>query len=345
MRQAIFHGPGRPITIEPAEVTPPGPDDVLIKVARCGICGSDVSMTGNTVFTFLPGPIGHEYAGEIVEVGANVTGLKPGQRVACLPSSPCGACTGCRTGNVVLCTARRQAAGGSSGFGGFGDYVTVPAIAARPLPASLSFADGALVEPMACGLHALRLAAMEPGARVLVLGAGTMALSVTYWARRLGAGRIVVASRSAHRREIAGRFGADAFHSFAEDDPAGLDDALGGPPDLVAECVGKEGMLGQAAGYVRPQGTVLSMGMCQCAEPVAPAAFNFRETKLVFPIAYTIDEFVETARAFDADDMPPEAMVSDVIALEALPGMIEQMRAGAWRGLKVQVDPTRGATE
>lgn len=221
MRVAIFHGPGKPISIERVDPPKLGPCDVMVKVYRCGICGSDVSMTGNAPFTFAPGALGHEYAGEVVEIGRNVTNLRVGQRVACLPNTPCGTCDGCRSGNPLFCTTKRTNADGRR-YGGFGEYVAIPAGGAKLLPDWLSYADGALVEPMACGLHALRMAALERGARILVLGAGSMAMSVVYWARRLGAGRIVVASRSAHRQEVACTMGADAFHSFADDPPEAL---------------------------------------------------------------------------------------------------------------------------
>ncbi|TVV75848.1 zinc-binding dehydrogenase [Sphingomonas solaris] len=336
MRAAIFHGPGTPLTIEDRPLPVPGAGEVLVKVCRCGVCGSDVSMTGDAPFTFAPGPIGHEFAGEIVEAGSGVAALKAGRRVACLASIPCGACAGCRNGNPVFCLAPRRGIGG-----GFGEYVTIPAAGALALPESLSFGDGALIEPMACGLHALRLARLDPGAHVLVLGAGSMALSIIYWARRFRAGRIVVASRSAHRREIAMAMGADAFHSFADDDPADLASLLGDGPDLVAECVGKAGMLGEAVRYVRPQGTVVSLGMCQKTEPVMPAMLTFKEVRLLFPVAYSVEEFAETARAFDADGVHPEMMVSDVIGLDALPRVLEDMRNGTHAGLKVHVDPGR----
>lgn len=342
MKVAIFHGPERPVTIEDAPLPRAGPDDVVVKVRRCGICGSDVSMTGNAPFTFEPGPIGHEYAGEIVEVGRNVTSLRVGQRVACLPSTPCGRCEGCREGNPIFCHAPRRNAEGR--YGGFGEYVALPASGAKPLPDWLSFADGALVEPMACGLHALRMARMEKGARLFVLGAGSMAMSVVYWARRLGAGRIVVASRSGHRREAIQAMGADAFHSFAEDDPDALPAIMGGLPDIVAECVGKPGMLGTAATHVRPQGTIISMGMCQHSEPMMSAAFSFKEARLFFPLGYTEGEFVETARAFDADRVHPDLMVSDVIPLDALPEMLEALRSGRKQALKIHVNPIQDAT-
>lgn len=341
MRAAIFHGQGNAITIEQLDMPRLGREDVLVKVARCGICGSDVAMTGNASISYPRGRLGHEYSGEIVDLGANVTALRRGQRVACLPVTPCGRCTGCLSGNPVFCTAPRQVADGSTRPGGFGEYVAVPAGGATPLPDSLSFADGALIEPMACGLHALRLARMEPGATILVLGAGTMALSIIYWARRLGARRIVVAARSTRGRANVGAIGADAFHSFAEDDPAALTSLLGDGPEIVAECVGKTGMLAEAIGRVRIHGTVVSMGMCQHHESVVPVACNFKETRMVFPLAYTVAEFLDTARTFDREGFHPDLTVGATIGLETLPATIAAMRSGH-EGGKILVDPSAG---
>jgi (R,R)-butanediol dehydrogenase/meso-butanediol dehydrogenase/diacetyl reductase len=223
--------------------------------------------------------------------------------------------------------------------GGFGEYMLIPPVAAVPLPASLGFTDGALVEPMTCGLHALHFAGMQPGDHVLVLGAGAMALSTIFWARRLGAGRIAVLSRSAHRVEVAMAMGADAVLGFDEEGERRVVEALGAPPAIVAECVGKPGMLDMAARHVRPRGAVLSLGMCQHGDPVVPAFASHKELRLLFPRAYTVAEFEETARAFDAGTLDPAIMVSETIALDALPEMMEALRGGGRKALKVHVDP------
>jgi (R,R)-butanediol dehydrogenase/meso-butanediol dehydrogenase/diacetyl reductase len=333
MRAALFNGPGRPITIESIADPEPGPGELLVKVCRCGICGSDVSMTGEAPLTLPLGRFGHEYAGEVVEVGGEVQSFRRGDRISALPVAPCGHCEGCRTGNPLFCM------NGSFLVGGFGEYMVIPPAAARPLPKSLSFADGALIEPMACGLHALRLARMPRGARVLVIGAGSIALSVIYWARSLGAGKIAVLSRSDHRRDIAMGMGADAVLTFDVEDQGRIVDVLGGAPDIVAECVGKTGMLDLATQHVRRQGVVLSLGMCSYDDRVVPARCTGKEIQLLFPHAYTVDEIAETARAFDSGRVRPDLMVSDVISLEQLPGTLEALRSGRQKSLKVHVDP------
>src|SRR4029453_417685 len=124
-------------------------------------------------------------------------------------------------------------------------------------------------------------------------------------------------------------------HSFDADGPADIEAALGGPPDIVVECVGKPGMLTKAVSLVRWGGTVLSMGMCVVNDTILPVQCAWKEVRMVFPLGYTIGEFVETLEAFDAGRVHPGLMVSDVIALPDLPDVIERMR-GDHNYLKVQ---------
>jgi (R,R)-butanediol dehydrogenase/meso-butanediol dehydrogenase/diacetyl reductase len=333
MRAAIFHAPGQPITIERMADPTPARDEVVVKICRCGICGSDLSMTAPAPFTFVPGQFGHEYAGEVVEVGRDVTRLKVGDRVACMPCLGCGKCEICRAGGFgVLCPQQRQCARG------FAEYIATPAAAVVPMPAGLSMAEGALVEPIACGLRALRLAGMRGAERVLVLGAGAMAISVVFWARALGASRIVVLSRSTHRREVVLALGADAFLTAEEDDPHLIAEALGGGPHIVAEGVGKEGLVAKAVDLAPPMGTVVSLGMCMCEERILPALGAFKEIRLLFPFGYSPEEYVETVRALDAARLDFGIMVSDVVPLEALPATMNRLRADA-KTLRVQIDP------
>jgi threonine dehydrogenase-like Zn-dependent dehydrogenase len=337
MQVAIFNAPGD-ITIEDLPDPDLGTGQVRLEVARCGICGSDVTMTSGSAFDYECGrAIGHEYSGEVIEIARGVTTLKLGDRVACIPKGNCGTCDVCRAGRPLFCP------NGPPVFGGFGQRIVVPEgnVAFR-LPASVSLAEGALVEPMACGRKALRVARMEKGARVLVLGAGNMALSVIYWARLMGAGRIVVATRSAKRDAIAMSFGADAAVRLNEDDPGAITRALGGEPDIVAECIGKPGMIGLAIQHARLGGTVLSLGMCTVADPLLPAFAVFKEVSLHFPLAYALDDVEQTIRAFDSGTVAVGEMVSKTISLAELPAMIHEMR-GEHDHLKVQVAPNGGA--
>lgn len=333
MKVAIFNGAGKPITIEDRPDEALGPADVRISIARCGICGSDVSMTSGSPFDYESGrAIGHEFAGEVIETGAQVTKFKVGDRLASIPSGACGSCAMCLTGRPLFCTSGRAL------FGGFGERMVLPETAGWQLPGSLSFADGALVEPMACGRRAMQVAGMQKGASLLVLGAGNMAISVIYWARLMGAGRIAVATRSAKRDDLVRAMGADAALRLDDEDPAAIETALGGPPDLVIEAIGKPGMLQMAIDKAPLGGTVVSMGMCTVPDPIIPALSAFKGLSIHFPLGYSIDDFTETIRAFDAGSVDPSMMISGTIGLDGLSGMLDEMR-GPNDHLKVQVDP------
>ena len=145
-------------------------------------------------------------------------------------------------------------------------------------------------------------------------------------------------SRSDKRDEIVGAFGADAALRIDDEDPGAIEAALGGPPDIIAECVGKAGMLQLAIDKAPIGGSIVSLGMCTAPDPVIPALNSFKEVSLHFPIGYSAEDFTETIRAFDAGSVRPGDMVSETIALDELPGMIEAMR-GPNPHLKVMVDP------
>src|SRR5262249_40025202 len=150
MKAAIYPGGGQPIVIEELPDPQPGPGEVIIRVARCGICGTDLSMTRGGMWDFGSNTqFGHEYAGEIIEVGTSVTSFSVGERIAVLPSVACGECPSCRTlENNVLC----QAMPGSA-MVGFAELAKVPTSVATKLPSVLSLADGALIEPLAISLY------------------------------------------------------------------------------------------------------------------------------------------------------------------------------------------------
>jgi (R,R)-butanediol dehydrogenase/meso-butanediol dehydrogenase/diacetyl reductase len=334
MKVAVFHGAGKPIAIEDVPDDPLGPGDVRIEVGRCGICGSDISMTSGSGFDYAAGMrLGHETAGTVIEVGRDAASLKVGDRVAVLPTGFCGRCDNCRSGRPLFC------AHGRIQFGGFGERMVITETSGFRFPASVSMAEGALVEPIACGRKAMRVARMEKGDSVLVMGAGSMGMAAIYWARQLGAGRIVVATRTAVRHELARTVGADVAISLA-DDPEGIARVIPAP-DIVVETAGKPGLVHAAIERVRIGGTVISLGMCITGDPIIPAFNAFRDATLHFPVAYTPEDYTETIRAFDADRVRPGVIVTETLPLGAVPALIEEMRE-PHDHLKVQIVPHGG---
>jgi (R,R)-butanediol dehydrogenase/meso-butanediol dehydrogenase/diacetyl reductase len=269
MKAAVYPGGGGAMAIEALPDPEPGPGELLIRVHRCGICGTDLHMTEGQAWQFPAGTVpGHEYAGEVVALGKGVEHFRLGDKITALPSLGCGECVAARAGNNVLCHHR----GGV--LGGFAELMTVPAEVALKLPSTLSFADGALIEPLAVGRYGVRLVGVAQQEPVLVLGAGSVALCAIYWLRQMGAGRIAVLGRSERRRELALAMGADAFLT----DPEAVTDALGGPPAQVFECVGSPGFVAKAIGQVRTLGQVVSMGFCTASEEIVPAVTGYKGT-------------------------------------------------------------------
>jgi len=206
MKVAVYPGDGQLMRIETRDMPEPGAADLLLKVHRCGICGTDLHMTSGHGWDYKPGTVpGHEYAGEVIDLGKDVEGFSVGDQVAYRLTLGCGDCEACRIGNAALCR------GMQSGMGGFAQYHRLAAGSAVKLPATFSAADGALIEPFAVGLYGARMAQIQAGDRVLILGAGTVALTTLYWAQQLGAGKTVVASRSDWREDMALAMGADAY--------------------------------------------------------------------------------------------------------------------------------------
>jgi threonine dehydrogenase-like Zn-dependent dehydrogenase len=331
MKAAVFRGAGKPLAIETLDDPTPGANDLILRVHRCGICGTDLHMTAGHDWSFPVGCVpGHEYAGEVVELGSKAEGFRVGDRITALPSLGCGHCVACEMGNLVLC---HNAPGL---MGGFGEYLRIPTSAAIKLPNTFSLADGALVEPLAVSLYGVHLSAIAPGDRVLVQGAGVVALTTIYWAKRLGAGRIVAVSRSRRRAGPVLEMGADGFVVSGPDEIKEVAAALGGAPDIVYECVGVPGLLSRAIQHVRVLGQVVSLGFCTAAETIVPAVAAYQGVRLSFPVGYRLRDFEQVADLMLTGHVDPKLMITSVVPFSELPVTFEALR-GPNNETKVQV--------
>ena len=252
MKAAIFRRAGKPLTIEDVADPTPLPHEVVVRIARCGICTSDIHMTESDVFLSPGAVLGHECMGEIVALGAAVRALRVGNHVAILPTSGCGQCVHCLAGESKWCHAHafRQ--------GGYAEYALAAETNCIPLPNTVTPGDGALVEPLAVALHGALRAGVTTGSRVLVIGAGPIGLGAMFWARRLGAASVIAMASSSRHAALAGIMGADAF--LVDSDT--LQGQLGAAPDIVLECSGASGLIARAIGLVQPRGTVGVLGLC-----------------------------------------------------------------------------------
>jgi L-iditol 2-dehydrogenase len=274
MRAAICTAPGS-IAVAAAPVPQPAPDEVVIRVAACGICGSDVHWFCGQVAPPAVCP-GHEFAGEVVGCGAAVAGIAPGDRVAAEPMVVCGRCAYCRSARPQLCRSLRII--GVHRPGGFAEYVAVPAAAVFPLPPDLDSAVAALAEPTAVAVHGVRLGGVTRGARVLVLGAGSIGLLAALAARAAG-GDVTITARHAHQAAAARRLGAAPVGEHALDPRARF--------DVVIETVGGQAdTLVTALRMVLRAGTVVILGVFTLAPALPALALVSKEVRVVGSLMY-----------------------------------------------------------
>lgn len=285
MTAALLAGP-RIIEVKDIDVPAPEPGGVLVRVRQCGVCGSDLHFYRGDL-PLPPGTcMGHEIGGEVAEVGSEVQGFQPGDRVCVEPLLVCGKCQYCRSGEYQLCRQRQLL--GTPLPGGFAPYVQVPAYCVYRLPDAVDFEAGSLVEPLAVAVHGLRLAGLSVGERVLVLGAGTIGLMSVLVAREMGATLIAACGRYGHQREAALALGADSAVEDSEEALAGLSgSAWESPFDLVVEAVGGHAdTLARAVNLARVGGRVAVLGLF--TQPVTFNAMSVmvKETQLVGAITY-----------------------------------------------------------
>ncbi|MBE0429832.1 MAG: alcohol dehydrogenase catalytic domain-containing protein [Thermoleophilia bacterium] len=256
MRVAVYYS-NTDLRIEERPVPGIGPDELLVRVEASGICGSDV-MEWYRIHK-VPLVLGHEIAGEIVEVGESVTAYSMGDRVAVTHHVPCMACHYCASGHHTVCETLRTT---SFDPGGFAEYVRVPAINVELgtflLPDNVSYEEGSFVEPVACVLRGQQQAGLKPGASMLVIGAGISGLLHVMTARALGAGRIVATDVIDYRLKMARQLGAEETIKASEDVPARFRELNGGRgADIVVLCAGAAPAIEQALKSVSRAGTVL----------------------------------------------------------------------------------------
>jgi (R,R)-butanediol dehydrogenase/meso-butanediol dehydrogenase/diacetyl reductase len=305
MRAAVL---GDDHHLEVAEVPDPspGPGELVLQVAACGICGSDLKLRPSMPAGLV---MGHEFCGEIVATGAGAEERwREGRHVTALPVIGCGHCLACVAGEPAHCEqADLVGVGGSPGA--FAEYVRVHERETVALPESIGPGLGALVEPLAVGLHAVERAGIHAGDRVLVVGAGPVGLAVTTWAAQRGATELVVSDPSSVRRAAAEQFGATRTID-PETQP------LEPRYDVVIECVGLPGMTSACVGAAVPHGHVVIAGVCTKPDPYVPVTAVVKELTMDFAVYYTRREFFSVVDALAQGAVDGAALVTKQVSLD-----------------------------
>lgn len=300
MRAAIYHGPPgswprKPIAIEEKPMPVPGPTDVLVKVAACGLCHTDLTyLHGNPTPKAPPIILGHEPSGVVVDVGSQVQNVERGQNVVVSSLIPCLSCAQCRSGHENLCT--NAIIPGASQDGAFAEYMVSPATGVYPLPAGLRLEESCIISDAVCtAYHAIyQIANVRPGDTVAVFGAsGGVGLLCVRFASLIGASVIGI-GRNKQKLNIAREFGASEVISVEEVDK--LDKTIkritGGGVDIAIDATGVPHMIESACRSTRPGGKIVIVG------------FSFQEIRLEINRLMWLELNVLGSKNFNPTDIP-----------------------------------------
>lgn len=310
--KAVFVEDAYKVIVKEVELPAIGIDEVLIKVKSAGICGSDLhTYKGLHPFRKPPVIIGHEVAGEIVQVGAAVTQFKAGDRVTVEPQAGCGNCEYCLRGQVNYCI-KRGAPGIRGWYGTMAEYFAAPQHCVFQLPEGMSYEEGVLVEPFAVGVHAVRKADIQLGDRVAVLGAGPIGLLAMAAARAAGATTVLVTDVIDYALEAASKMGANHTLNI-RDLPGWTEQAkalAGGEFDKVLIAVGVPGIIDQAISLLGKGGKAVTIAMFHGEQTFDIVNLQQSEKEIIGCMTYTREDTITAVRLIAEGHVDAETVIT-----------------------------------
>jgi (R,R)-butanediol dehydrogenase / meso-butanediol dehydrogenase / diacetyl reductase len=317
MKTLQFVEIGKPLQLAEVAMPSASPGGLVFKVKACGICGSDLHAVEVPGLLHPGSTLGHEYSGEVVEVGPGCEGWQIGDRLTAVPARPCGACPECRAGLYGQCSQIIAQGFDPRMPGAFAEYSTCMAGLAVKISDALSDDEAATIEPMAVGLNAWKAAKIDPGAGVLILGAGVIGLAVAKWAHFFGAGDIAISEMVPARRARAEGIGFDLIIDAAQqaDPVAEFERRTGRKPAAIFECVGRpiiDKMIAMAPSHT--QLVMVGTGMQPDSFTVISAAM--KRLRMTFPFAYVAADFHFTQRMMNSHRITVEHLITDTVSLD-----------------------------
>jgi L-iditol 2-dehydrogenase len=306
------------------------PNDVLIQVKACGICGSDVhGYDGSTGRRIPPIIMGHEAAGVVVKSGAEVTTVRVGDRVTFDSTVSCGACSFCRTGDVNLCESRQVLGVSCCDYrrnGAFAELVAVPAHIVYLLPTDFAFEKAALIEAVSIAVHAANITGIKPGSSAAVIGAGMIGLLAVQAFRQYGCNKVFAVDLEQNKLDLARRLGAD--DTFLATDPELIDrlnrSAGGQGIDIVVEAVGTQSSITTAIGVVRRGGTVTLIGNLAPKVEIPLQAVVTRQLRLLGSCA-SAGEYRECIELMASGVIDVDLLISAIVPLSEGPAWFSRL--------------------
>jgi len=338
MRAVIIDAPGI-IRVDNVPDPTPRPDEVLVRVGACGICGTDLHIIdGDSPLARYPIIPGHEFAGEVVAVGSDVAqrygkeNITVGSRVAVEPNLYCGYCDSCRTGHENLCL--NYAALGVTTNGAVAQYVTVPVAKAYALPDNMSFREGALIEPVSCAVHGMHILNPRSGDTFLIVGAGTMGVLLLQLAVRGGASRVAMVDVNAQRLALAEQLGPTRTYSdikqALKDEPLGF--------NCVIDATGVAPVIENAFMAVKRGGKLLIFGVASNEARISLSPFRIYNDEItIIGSMAVLFSFQAALDLISSGVINTEAMLTKALPLQDFLEALDMVRYG--KGVKTQILP------
>jgi len=340
MRAVIIDAPGN-IRVDSVPDPTPRPNEVLVRVGACGICGTDLHIIdGDSPLARYPIIPGHEFAGEVVALGSDVAqengnggaSIMVGSRVAIEPNLYCGHCEFCRTGHENLCL--NYAAFGVTTGGAIAQYVAVPIAKAYALPDTISLREAALIEPVSCAVHGMHVLNPRSGDTFLIVGAGTMGLLLLQLAVRGGASRVAMVDVNAQRLALAEQLGATRIYSdikqALQDEPLGF--------NCVIDATGIAPVIENAFMAVKRGGKFLIFGVASHEAHISLSPFRIYNDEItVIGSMAVLFSFQAALDLISGGVINTEAMLTTAFPLEDFPKALDMVRYG--KGVKTQILP------
>ncbi|WP_420032999.1 zinc-dependent alcohol dehydrogenase family protein [Streptomyces sp. cg28] len=327
MKAAIVESVGK-VTVGEVPDPAPGPRDVVVEVAACGLCGTDLHILQGEFAPTLPVVPGHEFAGTVAEVGRDVTEVRVGDRVAVDPSLHCHECRFCRAGRGNLC--ERWAAIGVTTAGGAAQYALAPVANCVKLPDHVRTQDAALIEPLSCAVRGYDVLQSRLGAHVLIYGSGTMGLMMLELAKRTGAASVDVVDLNADRLATAQRLGVSASAAGPDelDRPEGW--------DVVIDATGNAAAIQDGLGRVSKAGTFLQFGVADYATRVTIDPYRIYNQEITITGSMAVlHSYERAAELFAGGVLDPDVFISDRLPLDSYPQALDQFASGVGRKIVV----------
>jgi (R,R)-butanediol dehydrogenase/meso-butanediol dehydrogenase/diacetyl reductase len=319
VRAAVFHAPGDVRIESVAEPPPPGPGELLIKVSKAALCGTDSAEWAHGPLLARPPVIlGHEFTGQVVAAGAGTSELTPGTRVVSGAGISCGRCEWCAAGRTNLCADYQTL--GLHRDGGLAELVLSPAAICRPVPDRLNDVSAAMAQPLAVAMHAARRGDVGPGRSCVVIGAGGIGSFVIAAAAALGATPLIAIDVDEARLATAAALGATSVVNASLQDGAGevLSATAGEGAQVVIEASGAPGSPGAALSMVRRGGDVVIVGLQAKPLPVDLFSVSVREVDIHGTLAHVCAQDLDEAVTVLASTPLARTVLGDVIALSQL---------------------------